>query len=201
MATQASPISFSAFGLSTFLPRIRFFCLLQVWDQWLFLVPNKYEIISSLPQVHTKSKRTKVLVCSLMRPVSEQCPLGSVCHQKLLLGQTQTHSSPAITTWDAWKQKQTASRLCSASGGIQKEQYDGTREVMRGWHWRQSPTQSWGKILQQEAIALSIGQEINWKRSERVNRVLGTDSACNRHSVNNVSYLENLVKEIKRGLF
>lgn len=61
--------------------------------------------------------------------------------------------------------------------------------------------QSWGKILQQEAIALSTGQEINWKRSERVNRVLGTDPAYNRHSVNNVSYLENLVKEVKHGLF
>lgn len=53
--------------------------------------------------------------------------VSPACHQKLLLGQTQPYSSPAITTCGAWKQKQTTSRLCSASGGIQKEQCDGTQ--------------------------------------------------------------------------
>lgn len=74
-------------------------------------------------------------------------------------------------------------------------------KVMRWWHWRQSPTHSWGKIIQQEAIVLSTGQEMNWKRPERVNRVLGTDTAYKRYSVNYESYLENLVKEVKCGFF
>lgn len=69
------------------------------------------------------------------------------------------------------------------------------------WDWRHSPAQSCRKILHQEAIPLSAGREMNWKRSEKVNRHLGTDSAYNRHSVYNISYLGNLVEEVKHGLF
>lgn len=48
---------------------------------------------------------------------------------------------------------------------------------------------------------LKSGRGMNWKRSEKVNRDLRTDSAYNSHSLYNISYLDNLVEEVKHGLF
>lgn len=158
--------------------------------------------LSHCPQCTRKARGQRSAACTELRVNRGQrhCPLGSVCHQKLLLGQTQTFSSPAITTCGAWKQKETTSRLCSACGDMQKGQDDGTWEGWGGGSGGRALHRAGGRSSSRKQ-ASSSGQEMNWKRSERVNRVLGTDSAYNRHSVNNVSYLENLVKEVKHRLF
>lgn len=125
--------------------------------------------------MHRKSKRTKVLVCSLTSPVGEQCPWAVFATKSC--------------SWDRHRLTPALPSLHVMLGSRKKQHPDcaellvasrkSNRMAFERWHWRQSPTQSWGKILQQETTALSTGQEMNWKRSERVNRILGADSADN----------------------
>lgn len=135
-----------------------FFCFLQLSDYQLFLVATEYKILNSLPPVHVKSERTKVLICSLSKPVCEWCTQYSVCPPNAVSGidadwVQHCYHYPRLRS----RNKQHPD--CAVLVVSRKNNTIALKGGEGVWHWRQSPTQSFRKIFHQEAIALSLGGE------------------------------------------